>query len=149
MQLSASRTIERPSGEVFDFFADAANNPKWQKGQVSCVWTTPPPIGVGSIYEQEARFLGRRVLTRFEVVEYEPGRVVTIDSIESSFPIRVRRRVEPLGPNRSQVTADIQGEPGGFFRIGGAVLGKLAQRSVDADYDRLKRLLDSGVATLR
>ena len=144
MRLSATREIERPAEDVFAFFADASNNPRWQKGQVSCEWVTPPPVEVGSIYQQEARFLGRRVLTRFEVVEYIPGRVIAINSVESSFPIRVRRTVEPLGSSRSRVTTDIKGDPGGFFRIVGPMLGWLAQHSVDADYDRLKQLLDSG-----
>ena len=143
MRLSATREIERPADDVFAFFADASNNPKWQKGQVSCEWVTPPPVGIGSIYQQEARFLGRRVLTTFEVVEHVPGRVIAINSVESSFPIRVRRTVEPLSPARSRVTTDINGEPGGFFRIVGPILRWLAQRSVNADYDRLKQLLDS------
>jgi uncharacterized membrane protein len=144
VRLSATREIDRPAEDVFAFFADASNNPRWQKGQVSCEWVTPPPVEVGSIYQQEARFLGRRVLTRFEVVEYVPGRVIAINSVESSFPIRVRRTVEPLGSSRSRVTTDIKGDPGGFFRIVGPMLRWLAQHSVDADYDRLKQLLDSG-----
>jgi hypothetical protein len=97
---------------------------------------------MGSVYEQEARFLGRTVSTRFEVVEYDPGRSITIASIESSFPIRVRRSVEPLGPDRSRVSAEISGEPGGFFGMIGPALRRLAQRSVDADYDRLVNLLE-------
>jgi hypothetical protein len=82
------------------------------------------------------------VLTRFKVVDYDPGRAITIESIESSFPIRVRRSVEPLGNDRSRVTAQISGEPGGFFGIIGPALRGLAQKSVDADYDRLVKLLE-------
>jgi len=143
MNLSASREIAKPATDVFAFFSDASNNPLWQKGQRSCVWITPPPIGIGSIYDQEARFLGRPVLNRFEVVEFEPGRVITIQSIQGSFPIRVRRSVEPTGRARCRVIADISGEPAGFFRLASKLLQGLAQRSVDADYDRLKQLLES------
>jgi uncharacterized membrane protein len=143
MNLSATREIARPATEVFAFFADASNNPLWQKGQRSCVWATPPPIGVGSIYDQEARFLGRKVHSRFEVVEFNPGRVITIQSIEGSFPIRVRRSVEPIGADRCRVIADISGEPAGFFRLASKPLQRLAQRSVDTDYDRLKQRLES------
>jgi uncharacterized membrane protein len=143
MKLSATREIARPATAVFAFFSDASNNPKWQKGQRSCVWVTPPPIGLGSVYEQEARFLGRRLLNRFEVDEFEPGEVITISSTQGSFPIRVRRSVEPLGPDRCRVVADISGEPGGVFRVASTLLQRLAQRSVDADYDRLKQLLES------
>jgi len=143
MKLSATREIAQPATAVFAFFSDASNNPKWQKGQRSCVWVTPPPIGLGSVYEQEARFLGRRLLNRFEVDEFEPGEVITISSTQGSFPIRVRRSVEPLGPDRCRVVADISGEPGGVFRVASTLLQRLAQRSVDADYDRLKQLLES------
>ena len=143
MQLSATRVIDRPALQVFAFVADVSNNPRWQKGQVSCRWTTPPPVGIGSTYDQEARFLGRRVLSTFEVVEYQPGRSVTIQTVTSSFPIRVRRSVEPLDEGRSRVVAEIDGEPGGFFRLVAPLVRRLAQRSVDADYDRLKDLLES------
>jgi hypothetical protein len=40
------------------------------------------------------------------------------------------------------VTAEISGEPGGFFGMIGPALRRLAQRSVDADYDRLVKLLE-------
>jgi hypothetical protein len=143
VDLYATREIGRPAEVVFDFVSDSSNNPKWQRGQRSCVWTSPSPHGLGSVYEQEARFLGRTVLTRFQVVDYDPGRAITIESLESSFPIRVRRSVEPLGPDRSRVTAEISGEPGGFFGMVGPVLRRLAQRSVDADYDRLVKLLEA------
>lgn len=143
MRLGAQRDIDRPANEVFAFVSDASNNPRWQTGQRSCVWTSPPPVGVGSTYEQEARFLGRTVTSRFEVTEYEPGRSITIRSTEGSFPITVRRTVEPLGDTRSRVTAEIDGEPGRFFRLAGPLVRRLAQRSVDGDYERLKHLLDA------
>ena len=107
------------------------------------MWTSPPPVGVGSTYDQEARFLGRTLLNRFEVIEYQPGHAITIRSVEGSFPITVRRTVEPLDSRRSRVTAEIRGEPGLVFRIAAPLLRRMAQRSVDADYDRLKKLLDS------
>jgi carbon monoxide dehydrogenase subunit G len=144
MQLSAARDIARPAEEVFAFISDSSNNPRWQKGQKSCVWTTPPPIGMGSTYDQQARFLGRSILNEFEVIAFEPGRSITIRSTEGSFPIEVERSVSPLDERRTRVTAEIRGEPGGLFRIGGALLRRLAQRSVDVDYDRLKKLLEDG-----
>ncbi|MGH8950081.1 MAG: SRPBCC family protein [Acidimicrobiia bacterium] len=143
MKLSASREIECPATEVFAFVSDSTNNPRWQKGQLSCLWTSAPPIRVGSTYDQEARFLGKRLVNRFEVIEYRPGHAITIRSVTGSFPITVRRTVEPLDPRRSRVRAEISGEPGLFFRIAGPLLRRFAQRSVDADYDRLKQLLDS------
>jgi uncharacterized protein YndB with AHSA1/START domain len=143
VDLHVTRPINRPAAEVFDFLANAANNPRWQKGMRSCVWTSSGGLRLGATYRQEARFLGRTLRNDFEVIAYEPGRSVTIRSTGGSFPITVRRSVEPTGPHSSEATAEISGEPGGFFRLAGPLLRRLAQRSVDADYDRLRGLLES------
>ncbi len=143
MELSAVRQIARPAAEVFTFLADAANNPSWQRGMRGCQWTSPPPIGVGSTYRQEASFLGRSVVSSFEVTEFEPGHTITFSTVAGSFPITVRRSVEPLGPERCRVEAAIWGEPGRRFVLVGPLLRRMAQRSVDADYDRLVTLLEA------
>jgi len=142
--MTATREIHRPAEEVFAFFADASNNPKWQNGMVSCEWTSEPPIRVGSTYEQHARFMGRDVVSTFAVTAHEPGRMITIETIESTFPIKVVRRVEPITDSSCRVTADISGGPEkGPLKWLEPLVGRRAQRSVDADYDRLVVLLES------
>lgn len=143
MRLTATREIDRPAEEVFAFFSDASNNPKWQDGMVSCEWTTPPPIGVGSVYEQHARFMGRDVRSVFTVTEHIPGRSIKIETIESTFPITVHRTVEPTGPASCRVSAEIGGGPTGLLKLLAPLMRGRAQKSVDADYDRLKVLLEA------
>ena len=142
MRLAASETIRRPAEEVFAFVSDASNNPRWQRGMRACEWTTPPPVGVGSTYRQEAVFLGRSVETEFEVIAHEPGRSITIQSTSGPFPIRVTRSVTPIDGSSCRVEAAIAGDPGRFFRLAAPLVQRLAQRSVTADYRRLKALLD-------
>ena len=143
MQMRSVLHIDRPAGDVFAVVADFSRNPEWQRGMKSAVWTSEPPVGVGSTYDQVARFLGRDVTTSFEVVAYDPGRSITIESRASSFPIRVTRSVEPLTDTRCRVIADVSGEPGRFFRLFGPVLGWMAERSVLGDYRRLKEILEN------
>jgi len=100
---------------------------------------------VGSTYEQRARFLGRTVTSTFVVTDHEPGRSITIESTSGSFPITVRRSVEPIDEGRTRVTAEIDGDPGRFFRLFGPLLRRLAQRSVNADYARLRAILEDGI----
>ncbi|HSJ46118.1 MAG TPA: SRPBCC family protein [Euzebyales bacterium] len=144
MNLAAVQTIERPADEVFAFIADASNNSRWQQGMRSCAWTSPPPIGVGATYRQEAAFLGRQVVTEFEVVGHEPGRSITIQSTSGPFPIRVTRSVTAVDTWTCRVEAAISGDPGRFFRLAAPIVQRLAQRSVTADYRRLKALLEDG-----
>jgi uncharacterized membrane protein len=136
--------VDRPADAVYAFLEDVENNTRWLRGMVSCRWTTEPPVRVGSRYEQVARFLGKEIRTRFEVTELEPGRRVTIRSLPgSSFPLTVRREVDPLGAARCRVTETVHSDPSGFYRLSAPVLRLLVRRNIDRDYRRLKELLES------
>jgi uncharacterized membrane protein len=134
--------VERPADEVFAYLDEVENNPEWLAGMQSARWTTDPPRGVGSRYEQRARFLGKEIRTTFEVVDHQPGRRVTIRSLEgSSFPLTVTRQVEPLGARRCRVTETVESDPSGFYRIAGPLLHAMVTRRIKRDYDRLARQL--------
>lgn len=144
MELSATRVVARPADEVFEFFSDASNNTKWQAGMVSCEWSSDPPIGVGSLYEQRARFMGRDVISTFVVTRFEPPHMIEIETVESTFPIKVVRTVERLDEGSCRVSALITGGPDrGLMRLAAPLMKGRAQKSVDSDYDRLVQLLES------
>lgn len=142
IRVTSSIEVARPADEVFAFIADAENNPRWQGGMRSCRWVTAAPIRVGSTYTQQARFLGRDIDSTFEVTDLQPGRSITIRTIESTFPIQVTRSAEPTGDNRARVSAVVEGDPAGVFRIATPLLRWMVQRSVRADYRRLQQLLN-------
>jgi uncharacterized membrane protein len=142
VRVTSEILVTRSADEVFAFIADAENNPRWQRGMRSCRWVTPGPIGVGSTYTQRARFLGRDIASTFEVTDLQPGRSISIRTIESTFPIEVTRSAVPIGDDRTRVNAVVVGDPTGVFRIATPVLRRMVQRSVRADYRRLQRLLD-------
>ena len=133
--------VDRPAADVFAFVADMENNPDWQTGMKSCKWTTDPPIGVGSRYDQLASFMGKIITSRFEVAEYVPGECIRIVTYESTFPLDIVRKVDPLGVDRCRVTAIVSGEQAGVFKIFGPLLSKMVAASVRKDYARLQDLL--------
>ena len=71
IEVSSEVAIACSPDEVFTVIADMSRNPEWQSGMRSCEWTSAPPLAVGSTYDQVASFLGREILTSFEVTEYE------------------------------------------------------------------------------
>jgi uncharacterized membrane protein len=142
MELSASVHIRRPAAEVFAYIADPGNNPAWQKGMRSCEWITTGPVAVGSQYCQVASFLGRAVVSVFEVVDYTAGETIAFHTIESTFPIQVRRSVAETGNGTSTVSAVIGGGPR-VPRILEGIVGRMAQRSVGKDYSRLVARLEA------
>ena len=142
IQVTVNIQIDRPPAEVFAYIANFENNPKWQSGMVSARFTSTGPLSSGSTYEQEARFLGRPVFSSFEVIAYEPGQCIKITTVSGSFPITVTRSVQPNGSG-SDVTAVIEGDASGFFRLAEPLLEAFVRRSVEGDYRRLKTLLEA------
>lgn len=137
MDIHIERTINRPAEDVAAFFLDVANNTKWQSGITSCEWTSEPPIGVGSTFEQVAEVRNKPVVSTFEVTEYEPGRRMRIESLKSNFPIQVTRVIEPVDDRTCRVTADVSGQPAITFRLLEKIGERAVKRSIEADYDRL------------
>ena len=142
-RVETSVFIARPYEEVFDFIANFENNPSWQSGMQEARQTSDGPIGVGTTYSQLAKFLGRRVESTFEIIEFEPGRRIKGRSTSGSFPITFTRTVEPV-EGGAKVSALIEGDAGGFFKLAGPILNRLVQRQVNADYSNLKSVLESG-----
>lgn len=141
VEMRAEVDIARPPEVVFAVIADMARNVEWQKGMVSCDWTSAPPHGAGSTYEQVASFMGKKILTTFEVTEFEAPRHIRIESIVSTFPLDITRTVEAT-PGGSRVAAVVKGEPGGLMKLFAPLMNRQAQRSITADYQRLVALLE-------
>ncbi len=93
---------------------------------------------------QHARFMGKNIKSSFVVTEFEPGRRIAIKTVESTFPIHVERRVEPTGSDSCRVSAQIGGGPDkGVAKLLTPIMARVAQKSVDRDYDRLVELLEA------
>ncbi len=141
MDTQTSVDVNVSAKTAFALLSDFSKNPDWQDGMVRCTWTSTGAIDVGSTYEQEARFMGKAILSTFQVTQFTPNRSVSIESLVSTFPIQVRRWVEPLGPKSCRIHAKVTGQPPWYMRLPG--MGTMVARSVAQDYERLKRLLES------
>lgn len=71
----------------------------------------------------------------------EPGRLVAIEPTPRSFPVTVVRSVEPV-EGGSRLRAIIPGDPGGVFRLSSPQFDWTPKRFNEADYARLKRMLE-------
>jgi carbon monoxide dehydrogenase subunit G len=142
MEVTADVWIDRDPDEVFAFVSEVSNNPRWQRGMREAHWTSAPPTRSGSTYTQVASFLGRRIESRFEIVDYEPGRRIKGRTTVSTFPFTFTRMVEPENGG-CRVRAVIEGDPTGVFKVGTPVMRRQMQRTVRQDYANLKQLLEA------
>ncbi len=146
MPISVTAHVElaRPAAEVFDYVSNFENNPVWQGGMQSATFTSEPPLRVGSTYDQIATFLGRTIVTSFEVTAFDPGRSITIESTSGTFPITVTRTVEATGEGSCRAGAQVEGEPGGLFKLASPLMRRMVEGSVRKDWAKLKELLEAG-----
>lgn len=141
-RVEVSVDIARPAAEVFAFVSDFTNNPRWQGGMKRCTITSEPPFGLGSTYDQVAEMAGREIVSSFEVIAYEPDRMVKATTTESTFPITFTRTVEPT-TDGCRVSALIEGDATGIFRWLAPLMPIMVRRSIARDYATLKGLLEA------
>ena len=108
----------------------------------SCEWTSEPPLHVGSTYDQVASFMGKPIISSFEVFEHEAGRRVRIRTTKSSIPLDITRKVAPE-KEEAMVKATVRGESNGAMRLFNPLMHIMVKRSVTRDYQRLKAILES------
>jgi uncharacterized membrane protein len=82
-----SIVIDRPVADVSQYAADPDNAPFWYENIKSVEWKTPRPVQLGSRIDFVARFLGRRLAYTYEVVEFVPGRRLTMRTAGAPFPM--------------------------------------------------------------
>ncbi len=63
--------------------------------------------------------------------------------VGSTFPITVTRSVEPHGEGSCLARARVSGDPSKVLRVAAPAMRWMVQRSVRADYARLKALLEA------
>ena len=116
-----------PQAESFAYMADFANARLWDPSVSEARRIGEEPIGVGSTFDLVARFAGRDVPLRYEIVEYDAPRRVVLEARRPGFVSRDTITVEPAG-NGSVVHYDATLVFGGIGRMFEPVMQRIFNR---------------------
>jgi uncharacterized membrane protein len=140
---NASRTIliNRPIAEVFAFFADAENDPRWRSGVKEI--KRQGELGAGTRYRQRVKGPGgRAVPADIEVTAYEPESHVAFQGVAG--PVRPHGNYEFHDKGTAtEVTFTLDAQITGIKKL---FMGGAVQKSMDAEVaglDRAKSVLES------
>ena len=86
-----------PQVEAFAYMADFANARLWDPSVSEARRVGEAPLGVGFAFDLVARFGGRDVPLRYEIVEYDAPRRVVLEARRPGFVSRDTITVEPAG----------------------------------------------------
>ena len=141
---NAERTIviNKPIAEVFAFFADAENDPRWRPAVKEI--KREGAVGVGARYAQKvAGPGGRPVPADIEVTGYEPNSSVRFQVVAG--PVRPRGEYTfAAADGGTSVTFSLACELGGLKKL---LMSKPVQKSMDAEManlDKAKQILEGG-----
>ena len=129
---------------VFDFVADAENNPRWHAHVRETRWIDPPPTGLGRRGRQHGHLFFRDWTFVAEVVEWDPPHAVTFQVIEG-YRVRTAIRVEPAAEGSIiTLTVTTPRIPGpGIDALVSRVLKRATRGRENGDFRRLRAALEA------
>ena len=116
-----------PKAEAFAYMADFANARIWDPSVSEARRVGETPLGLGSAFDLVARFGGRDVPLRYEIVEYDTPRRVVLEARRPRFVSRDTITVEPAG-NGSVVHYDATLAFDGLGRLLDPVMQRIFDR---------------------
>jgi uncharacterized membrane protein len=143
MDVQVEQVIERGREEVARYAMAPENEPVWIGGIKESRKVTAD-VGVGTEVERVASFLGKRIEYALKVTEYEPGRIIVMDSVRGPFKMRVTYAFEDADRGGTRVINRVEGESSGFYGLADALMAVQVRRSLRRDLKTLKRLMEGG-----
>lgn len=141
IDVTARTVIERARDDVAAYVIDYRNDPVWIGGISESELLGDPPLREGSRVRRVASFLGKQVRYVNEVVRLAPGSVLEMRSVEGPIPMRITYAFADV-PGGTEATVRVEGEPEGLYRVGGPLMKRAVQRSIDRDVATLKETLE-------
>lgn len=88
IDLNASVSIYRPIGQVFEFISTTENDFQWQYGTLESARVSAGAIAVGNLMRSIGHVMGRRLLSTFEITEYESNKTYGFRSLSGPLEMR-------------------------------------------------------------
>lgn len=128
MRVESSTVIQQPVGSVWDFVAvhHVQNHPRWDP-TIELQATSDDPIALGTVIKRFVTRFGRTTEGTMEVVEFEPEKLMRVETHDGPMTIHGWARFEVIGPDETRLT--IGGEIPGVDESMAAQIRTMMDRS--------------------
>ena len=142
VQVEEQIVIRRPIVEVFAYASDPRRAPEWQSALLEVRQTTAGPLGAGAKFIGVRKFLGRKIESNLECVEYTPTTRISFKSDAGPMPFAQSYQFESM-PEGVRLTCQMQMRPGALFGLAESLITGSVQRELVASLGDLKDLLEN------
>jgi uncharacterized protein YndB with AHSA1/START domain len=146
--IKESVTIARRPEDIYSYVIDPSHLKEWQESVVSVQPLGELPLSVGSRVVVTRRLGRREFPMTMEVVDIDPPHGWHLRGVDGPVRGEVHGTIEPLGDGeQSRVTINLDFEGHGMGKLlVPLVVRPKARKEVPVDEQKLKELLESGVA---
>lgn len=102
VRISSSIEIFRPVAQVFAFISSSANEFEWKYGTLASVQISEGAGGVGASFRTVGHLMGRRMVSTFEVTEFEANHQYGYKSLSGPLDSHTKYTVE-AGPGGTRL----------------------------------------------
>jgi len=142
-KLEASIKINCPIADVIAFVAESGNDPMWQTSVLESEKKTEGEPNIGTVYYVREKFLGRVIEQEWVITARNAdGRSWAAKSTTGAFPMETTMLFEGDGESTS-VHRTLSIDVGRFFKVASPVVGHIARREMQNDFENLKELLEA------
>ena len=149
MKVNHSVTINLPLEDTFAYVANFENLTHWSGVVIAVRKNSPGAIRVGTTLRSTIRLLGRWMDMVFEVIEFEPGRYLTVKSISGGTPCLFCYQFDPAEDSTTFLSVEAMIHFTGIVGLAEPVVTRVIRRQLEHDLLTLKDILEAGVPVSR
>lgn len=142
IDLKMSTMIYRPVKQVFDFVSTPENDFQWQYGTLETTRLSEGASAMGTLFRSIGHLMGQRVLSTFEVTEYEPNKRYGFKSLSGPLHLFTSYTFE-IANGSTKVNISTQANGINLFQVDEGILGKRMKKDLRENLAMLKELLES------
>jgi hypothetical protein len=143
MRIENSATIDQSIDLVFEYVSTPENDPTWVPASLRHEMLSPPPMRVGSITEEDVRFLRRRIRYTWEITQYEAPTVFALRSISGAIPATIRVLLKSIDDSHAKIILVGEVHLRGIYKPIEFVMRWVAREQFGTQLRTLKNLLES------
>ena len=138
--VTESVSIARSPEDVFDFFTDGRNRPRWDSTVIFDRLTSPEPVGVGSTIHSRMRTMGGESDFHWRVTEFDRPTRMAMVSTAGMLPTSVLFEFSAADEG-CRARATIDARPTGMMRIVEPMIRESVRSTLATGLLRAKEIL--------
>jgi len=143
IQITSNIQIYKPIKQVFDFISIPENDFQWQYGTLASMCVIAGMTGLGTCFQTTTLFMGHRVHSSYEVIEYKPNAQYSFKSLSGPLQSFTFYTLD-IAQGCTQMKASVEANIINLVEISEKVLEKKMKKQLKENLAMLKSILETG-----